>query len=282
MTNAIPQNQVIKYYHTLESRILYSLILRGGKHFGYYPKDNKGISLLKAQCLMIDKLAETLHLPKGSRLLDVGCGNGFTAVYLAKKYGYKVTGIDILDFNIASARKRARRELAEGRVSFQVMDYMQLNFPEKTFDGVYTLETLVHAPDYNRVLNNFYHALKPQGKLVLFEYTILPQDQLTKEQQGIAKMVNETSGMFSFPRFTHGIFPKILKEAGFRSISVTEITSNTLPFLKILYRLAFFPYALIKLLRLQKTFINATVAVEINKYLESNIFKYVVVEAEKP
>ncbi|MCL4365933.1 methyltransferase domain-containing protein [Patescibacteria group bacterium] len=278
MSNVKLQNQVIKYFNTLESRIFYSL-LRGVRHFGYYPKDNKGISLWKAQILMIEKLAETLHLPKGSRLLDAGCGEGLTAIYLAKNYGYNITGID---FNIASAQKRAKREITENQVDFQIMDYMRLDFPEETFDGVYTIEAFVHAPDYKRVLNNFYHVLKPQGKLVLFEYTMSPQDQLTKEQRDMAEMINKTSGMFSLPHFTHGAFPKILKEAGFKNVSVTDITSHVLLFLKIIYNFTFFLYPFIKLFKLQKTFINTTVANEFNKYIKDNVFKYVIVEAQKP
>lgn len=275
------QQQIINYYHFVESRLGYEFLLGGIKHFGYYPPNKKNISIWKAQILMINKLAEAINLPKNSHILDAGCGEGYTAIYIAKHYQYNVTGIDLLDFNITRANKRAVKENLKQKTNFCVMNYEHLLYSDNTFDGVYTLETLVHAQNYKRALKEFYRVLKPEGKLVLFEYTQAPEKQLTRQQKEIINMINTTSGMHSLSHFTHGSFPCILKEAGFRTISITDITQKVLPTLKFFYFLAFLVYPFIKLLKLQKIFINATTAVEAYKNMKNDLFRYMAVEAIK-
>src|SRR5216684_3063976 len=107
MQNTImePQKKVIRYYSKKESRWGYSLLLKGIRHFGYYPEGRENISMRDAQVLMIEKLAEKLNLRRGSLLLDAGCGEGFVAMYLATKYGFMVQGVDLLDFSIEKAKK---------------------------------------------------------------------------------------------------------------------------------------------------------------------------------
>ncbi|MCJ7740691.1 class I SAM-dependent methyltransferase [Candidatus Microgenomates bacterium] len=230
---------------------------------------------------MIDKLAETIKLPKHSYLLDAGCGEGYTAIYLAQHYHYHVAGVDLLDFNITSAKKKSQKEGVKEKVNFHIMNYEHLTYSDSTFDGVYTLETLVHAQNYIKALREFHRILKPHGKIVLFEYTMAPQKLLTKQQKEMATLVNKVSGMHSFSHFIHGSFPNIMKEAGFTTVSVTDITQEVLPGLKFFYYLAFLVYPIIKLLKLQKIFINATCAVEAYKNVKDDIFRYVIVEAVK-
>lgn len=227
--------KVINYFNTKESLWGYSLLLKGTKHFGYYPKGEEKISMAEAQRLMEDKLAEKLDLQKDTLVLDAGCGEGNVAAYLAKKYGYRIKGIDLLNFAIKKAKTKTNKLGLDARIDFQVGDYTYLNFSDKTFDGIYTMETLVHVPNYKKALSEFYRVLKPNGKLVLFEYSICPMEKLTKEQQRIEKMIIEESGMHSLSYFLHGKFLSILQQAGFKNISVEDITLKVMPMFKRFY-----------------------------------------------
>lgn len=274
--------KVINYFNTAESRLGYTLLLKGTKHFGYYPKSQSSISMAQAQLLMEDKLAKRLNLPQNSLVLDAGCGEGNVAIHLAKDYGFRIKGVDLLNFAIKRALEKASKFGLKNRVDFQVRDYTYLNFPDKTFDGIYTMETLVHVPDYHKVLKEFYRVLKPNGKLVLFEYSLAPREDFTQAQQTIVEMINEESSMHSLSYFVHGKFPKILKEAGFRKVSVKNITSRVMPMLRKFYFFAFLPYQLIKLLGLQRKFINATAAVEGYLILQKgDYWRYNIVTATK-
>ncbi len=68
----------------------------------------------------------------GTRILDVGCGAGTNALYLAR-LGYRVTGVDVADGAVAAARSRAERAGLD--VEFHVADALQLPFEGATFGG---------------------------------------------------------------------------------------------------------------------------------------------------
>ena len=56
------------------------------------------------------ELVELCRINKGKYVLDVGCGVGMTACYIAKRHGCKVVGVDISERMIAQVKERAKRE----------------------------------------------------------------------------------------------------------------------------------------------------------------------------
>lgn len=254
--------KVIEYFNTRESKWGYTFLLKGTKHFGYYPKGKEKISMLQAQKLMEDKLAKILNLPVNSLVLDAGSGEGNVALNLAKKYGLRIYGVDLLCFAVKKAIAESKKLNLQNKVKFKQGDYTKLDFPDKTFDGIYTMETLVHVPNYKKALKEFHRVLKPNGKLILFEYSMAPKKKFTPKELEIVNMINEESGMHSLPHFLHGKFPEILKNAGFENIVVSNITFHIMPMLKMFNLIACVPYMIIKFLGLQRKFINATSAVE--------------------
>ena len=76
-------------------------------HLGFYPSENKNIDFRKAKVLFVHELVKWSgldKLPKGSRILDVGCGIGGSSRILAKYYGFNVTGITISPAQVKRAR----------------------------------------------------------------------------------------------------------------------------------------------------------------------------------
>ncbi len=104
----------------------------------------------------------------------------------------------------------------------------------------------------------------------------------TPGQRKVAEMVIEESGMHALPHFLHGNFPEILGEAGFVNVSVEDITPRMMPMLRRFYQIAYLPYKLIKLLGLQRKFINATAAAEGYKIMkEGRIWRHNIITATK-
>lgn len=273
-------NPVVNYYHTFESKLGYRW-LKGIKHFGYYPADNPNISKFDAQMLMNEQLSQALGLPKGSRVLDAGCGEGNVAFYLSERHSLKASGIDLLDFNINAARKSAAHK-QDTQIDFQVGSYMKLPYQDDTFDGVYTMETLVHAPDYRQALKEFHRVLKPGGKLVLFEYSITPENEVTDVQKDAfqkIRYINKISSMPAFDEFEHGTFAQKLSVAGFKSVTESDITPRIMPMLEIFANKARKPYAVIKKLKLEHHFINAMSAIEF--YDNPELWRYNIITAVK-
>lgn len=270
--------EILSYYHSKESRWGYKLVLGGVKHFGYYPEGSSKTSMQKAMRNMMDKVGENLDLPKGSRVLDAGCGEGATAEFLAEKYSFKVEGVDLLDFNIQKAKRRA--ESSDVDLNFHVGDYSKLEYPDNYFDGIYTLETLVHSPDYKKTLQEFRRVLKKNGKLVLFEYSMPDKKEMSKREAWAFATVSEGSAMHSFPYFTHGVFPKILGDAGFNNCVVKDITSRMVPMLRRFWMMGILPYQLVKLFGKEKKFVNTTSGVELYRYRDD--LRYNIVTAIRP
>ena len=73
-----------------------------------------------------------------SFILDVGCGVGITPCFLAKRYGCRVMGVDILAGMVERSKERVRREGLSHRVEIRQADAQDLPFEEDTFDTVMT------------------------------------------------------------------------------------------------------------------------------------------------
>jgi len=69
---------------------------------------------------------------RGARILDVGCGAGTNALFLARE-GFHVTGVDVAEGAIQAAQSRARR--ARLKVGFCVADALRIPVPDGHFDG---------------------------------------------------------------------------------------------------------------------------------------------------
>ena len=101
-----------------------------------------------------------------ARLLDLGCGTGWTSAFFARR-GYRVTGQDIAPDMIAFAeRNRARYEAQN--LDFVLSDYESLNFDEP-FDCAVFYDSLHHALDERAALASVYRALRAGGVLITHE-----------------------------------------------------------------------------------------------------------------
>ena len=139
-------------------------------HLGFYPSGKKNIDFRKAKVQFVHELVKWSgldKLPKGSRILDVGCGIGGSSRILAKYYGFYVTGITISPAQV----KRARELTPSGlNCSFQVMDALDLRFEDGSFDGVWSVEAGAHMKDKNKFADEMMRTLRPGGYLALADW----------------------------------------------------------------------------------------------------------------
>ncbi|XCN74383.1 MAG: class I SAM-dependent methyltransferase [Candidatus Electrothrix aestuarii] len=100
----------------------------------------------------------------GKKALDVGTGTGQFAVYLANK-GFEVTGVDLSEEMIATARQNAAQEGLP--IRFQTGDAEHLDFADESFDVVVSRNLLWTLPHPDLALKEWQRVLKPGGKLVV-------------------------------------------------------------------------------------------------------------------
>ncbi|HKK45969.1 MAG TPA: class I SAM-dependent methyltransferase [Balneolaceae bacterium] len=116
---------------------------------------------------LVELLEETLPLGECSKILDLGCGRGRHSINLSKK-GYDVTGIDLSEEAIATAREKVQN-LGLRHIRFEVRD-MRHPLPE-TFDAIVNLFTTFgyfRTDEENAsVFESVQKMLKPGGIFVL-------------------------------------------------------------------------------------------------------------------
>ena len=118
---------------------------------GFYPSGKKNIDFRTAKVQFVHELVKWSGLdksPKGSRILDVGCGIGGSSRILAKYYGFNVTGITISPAQVKRARELTPLGL---KCNFQVMDALDLKFENGTFDAVWSVEAGAHMNDLSLI-----------------------------------------------------------------------------------------------------------------------------------
>lgn len=272
--------KVVSYFK--ESKLGYDLVLGGAKHFGFYPDKINNIPEKKAQALMQDLLAKTIKIKKNQTILDAGCGQGIVSTYLVKRYNCNIIGITIVPFEIDKAERLARKLMVSSKVEYHLMDYSNTHFKENKFDAIYAMESLVHSPDADATLREFFKILKPGGKLVIFDYTIANDNEFTNYEKKMWYIIVERTAMGSIKSMRHHLFINLLKKAGFKSISREDISENVLPSIQKLNKLAKIPYIFVDSLKLHEHFINVTAAIEVYKLAKKGLFKYNIFTAKKP
>ncbi|KAI4188834.1 MAG: hypothetical protein LQ346_005217 [Caloplaca aetnensis] len=274
------------YYDTWESRIGYYTLLGGTRHFGYYePGTLWPFPLSTALRRMEDHLYESLDLPAGSKVLDAGCGVGHVALHLAHK-GLNVQAIDITPNHARWAQQEVERQGMQDKVHAQWGDYHNLEFDSQSFDGVYTMETLVHSSDPAKAVSEIYRVLKPGGHIVFHEYDHIdaskPPPGCPPDLVEAVVRVNTLSGMPGNQLFERGVLQRVMEEQGFVDITSRDLTENMRPLMRLFYVIGYFPYLLICLLGLQAWFVNTEGGVQGYRALRRGYWRYMVLTARKP
>jgi ubiquinone/menaquinone biosynthesis C-methylase UbiE len=114
-----------------------------------------------------DMLLSCCGLDENARVLDVACGAGTSAFYIARQFGSRVTGIDISADLISIARAQLNDE--NSRVAFEVADACKLPYADNTFDVVISQAFFVLIEDRDRALQEMLRVLKPGGILGALE-----------------------------------------------------------------------------------------------------------------
>lgn len=128
---------------------------------------------------------QRLGIQPGSRVLDLGCGAGWTSNFLAES-GYEVTGMDVVPGNMEAGAKRAKRRKLS--TTFKVGDMDKFSFSEK-FDAVLIFDSLHHSIRQEKVIKQITKHLKPGGWVIFGEpsllHSISPEARRTTREEGI-------------------------------------------------------------------------------------------------
>ena len=144
-------------------------------------------ALAAAQERKLRLIGDKLKLEPGMKVLDIGCGWGGLACFLAKEYGVHVTGITISNEQLKGARDRAARMKVSDKTSFEYQDYRSMN---REFDRVVSI-AMLEAVGYKN-MDQYYavvrRCLKP-GALAVVHSIAANRSTKTAHQRWITRYI---------------------------------------------------------------------------------------------
>lgn len=162
-----------------------------------------------------------LDLGPGSDVLDVACGSGGPALFMARTTGCQVTGIDINENGINTANQMAQAQGMSAQARFQQVDASQrLPFDDASFDAVTCIDAINHI--YNRLdaLREWYRVLRPGGR-ILFTDAVIVTGMLLRDE-----IIARSSSMGQFIFTPMGVHEHFIEAAGFEQPRVEDVTAT--------------------------------------------------------
>lgn len=119
-----------------------------------------------------DELASAVALDAATPVLDVGCGIGGPARYIARTFGCKVTGVDLSPGFVDAATYLTSRCILSDRVSFQVADALHLPFPDASFDAVFLQHVAMNIADRPALYAELRRVLTRGGRFITYDLVL--------------------------------------------------------------------------------------------------------------
>ena len=171
-----------------------------------------------------------------------------------------------------------KRKLEES-VMVEELDYSNLGIVgQDTFDGVFTMESLRHPFEPERVFAEFFRVLKPSGKLVLHEFA---WSDAMSSPGGFVTSAEMLTSLNHVPLFEEMKLKEMVKRQGFKDVVVEDISVYIMPLLRLVSVMAYIPSLFIRHCGLQRFFANQTSAVILYRGMKLGYLKYLLVKGRK-
>lgn len=223
------------------------------------------------------EIGNKIGITKNSKILDVACGIGTSAIFLAKNFGCRVTGIDLGAKNISGAMKNSASEGTSDYTEFKVSDAEKIEFPDETFDHVVCECAFCLVPDKKRASDEIYRVTKKGGSIGISDIVVrseLPQNLRDSLYRFVC--VLEAKNEKEYVGYLH--------DAGFQKVESEDKKETLLSLLDDIKKRVFAAELLMGLKKMQleidldktKKIIN-----ELHECVNSGLLSYVLITGKK-
>ena len=183
----------------------------GSIHWGVFD-DSTGDDFLEACSNLNGIMVEKARIGSDAKVLDLGCGNGTTAIWLSANQDCHVTGVDLSGVRVKNAQD------AMDRLERTAQE--KLAFGDATFTHLWSQAVIYHVPDKEAVLKEAYRVLK-DGGIMVFDDLLKPQPEISADAQKFAydRLLFDTP--FSFESYQDA-----LKAQGFKILEAHDLSSH--------------------------------------------------------
>ena len=166
-----------------------------------------------------DALARHAKINESTHVLDLCCGLGGPARYLAYHHGCRVTGVDMNTDRLAGAVRLTERTKLQDRVLFHHANALQTGLADETFDVIVSQEAFCHIPDKKTLIAECVRLLKPGGRIVYTD--ILARNSMTNEIRSRLESEMAFSELSTLEQYCH-----LLEEKGCQVVEVEDLSDD--------------------------------------------------------
>nr|CAG4636459.1 EOG090X0C0Q [Eubosmina coregoni] len=202
-----------EYFHLLQKEIASSSVFE-------LQRANSVHAYVKEFCKKLD-------LQAGQSVLDVGCGIGGSAFFMAAEYDVQVRGVDLSTNMITLALENQAKldEPTKKKICLEIRDITKATYPDESFDVIYSRDTLLHIGDKETLFANFYKWLKPGGRVLISDYCRGDQQHSERFLKYVAQR--------GYHLLTVNDYGAILSKVGFQNVDAQDVTPY---FVEILHK----------------------------------------------
>ncbi|MBK8518532.1 MAG: methyltransferase domain-containing protein [Saprospiraceae bacterium] len=235
MENVGVRERIVSYYDEtwLDYRVLWINKRNRALHFGYFEEgiNNHDEALINMNMV----LSKKANILSSDRVLDAGCGQGGSSMWMAEHIGCHVVGITLVPHQVLKAQEHSKSRKLEDRTEFYVKDYCNTGFSDASFSVIWACESICHSPSKEEFYREAYRLLKPGGRLIVAEY-IRNSRNFEPDKE---KVLNQWCSGWSMPDLdTWAEHESNLINEGFTNIDHQDVTVNMKPSLEKLHRVS--------------------------------------------
>ncbi|CAL4994635.1 unnamed protein product [Urochloa decumbens] len=212
---------VNKYYDLVTNFVEY----RWGQSFHFAPRWH-GETLPESIKRFEHFIALQLGLKKGMKVLDVGCGIGGPLREIARFSSAEITGLNNNSYQISRAKELISSAGLSEKCNFVKGDFMNMPFPDNSFDAAYAIEATIHAPDALGAYREIYRVLKPGRYFALDELCLTDRFDPTNSKHMDIKAEIELGSGLPDVRSTRQCI-QAMKDAGFEVVFAKDLAEDS-------------------------------------------------------
>ena len=165
----------------------------------------------------IDEIVKNIDV-KNLNILDIGCGCGGAALHLINHHNASfVTGIDVEPLVIQRAKELASKRGLSDKTKFELVSPGPIDFEDESIDLVFSKETFLHIPDKEKLFENIFRMLKPNGIIAAGDWMRVDDNPPSPQMKAYIEAEGLDMYMCSLERYE-----SILKNTGFKDIRIRD------------------------------------------------------------